>query len=319
MGKMLLKCLRVSLVLFLSLLLIFLSMNRLIAVESAQQTTVQVEPSANFALVDETFNINVIVSNVQNLYGLEATVYWNASILNLVKVDIRLGKADGILYNSTAFPLLELQNETFQQQGRYVLAESSTAPAPSFNGTGNIVTLTFNVVRVGSCELSLDVELASNIITETGAAPIAHTTINGFFGPIQIIAYPETVSVGDNVTISGLVAPAQAGVPVQFLYRSDNKTIWLPLANSTTDEHGNYSYTWRPEEAGDYHVKALAVLLDTQEASPEISISVSEPEQSEWLYIGILIIIVAVVGAVMASLLVNKLRRGRRGRSHWFS
>jgi len=313
MEKVLVKRLRFSFVLFVSLLFMVLFLNHVIPVESAQQTSVQVEPSANFALVGKTFSINVTVSNVQNLYGLEATVYWNASILNLVTVDVRLGRADGILYNSTAYPLLKLQNETFQQQGKYVLAESSQAPAPSFNGSGNVVRLTFNVSRVGSCELSLEAKLASNIITDTGAAPIAHTTINGFFGPIEIVAYPETISVGDTVTISGLIAPAQASVSVQILYRTGNETGWHLIANSTTNTDGGYSCAWKPERGGEYHVRSLAVLFETQQASPEISINVSEPEQPLWVYVGISVVVVAI--AVLTALwLVYQKRRGR-GRS----
>ncbi|MGC9346249.1 MAG: hypothetical protein ACP5ER_05620, partial [Candidatus Bathyarchaeales archaeon] len=120
------------------------------------------------------------------LYGVEIALYWNASILEMVNADVRLGvedHPDGVLHNLSDAKISIYSNKIFQEQGKYVLAASSISPAPSFNGSGNIVRVTFNVTGVGSCDLSLEAKLASNIIPpgSTTVAPITHTTINGFF------------------------------------------------------------------------------------------------------------------------------------------
>jgi hypothetical protein len=54
-------------------------------------------------------------------------------------------------------------------------------PAGSFNGTGTVAVLTFNVTDVGTCTLFLDAELASD--ARIGQSrPIDHQTLNGYFG-----------------------------------------------------------------------------------------------------------------------------------------
>jgi len=278
-------------------------------VEASNETVVKVEPHVSFARVGEQFTINITVVNVQNLYGVEVNLYWNASILEMVNADVRLGvedHPDGVLYN----PVSIVQNQTFQQQGKYVVAGLSAAEPPlppSFNGSGNIVRVTFNVTGVGRCELSLEAKLASNIIPpgSTTVAPITHTTINGFFGPIQITAFPKRVTVGENVNISGFIAPAQANIPVTISYRRDEETEWHTLEIVETDEQGSYLYTWAPEKSGKYYVKSMAVIFGNEETSPIISISVNEPEQPPWLYIGVL---VAIAIVVMVTLLMYRRR-----------
>jgi len=41
--------------------------------QSASNTTVAVNPGTIRAIIDETVNVNITVSNVQNLYGLDVT------------------------------------------------------------------------------------------------------------------------------------------------------------------------------------------------------------------------------------------------------
>ena len=55
------------------------------------ETAVEVEPHTSFAWVGETFNVNLTIINVQNLYGLEVTLSWNSSVLKLVHIDLRVG------------------------------------------------------------------------------------------------------------------------------------------------------------------------------------------------------------------------------------
>jgi len=61
---------------------------------------------------------------------------------------------------------------------------------------------------------------------------------------ISITLSPPSVTVGSNVTISGGIDPVRANVTVAVLYRLGGETEWAALANVTTDESGNYSYSW---------------------------------------------------------------------------
>jgi hypothetical protein len=149
--------------------------------KAASEPVVEVEPHEGSAYVGETFTINITIVNVQNLYALEVTLYWNASIIQEKSIDIRLGcesHSDGVLHE----PYFIVENNT--TQGEYSLAATSTAPAPSFNGTGNVVRITFSVISPGNCTFSLDSQIDDYqilpVIQQPISNPIDHTTIGGF-------------------------------------------------------------------------------------------------------------------------------------------
>ena len=155
-------------------------------VQTSPQTIVQIEPYRSFAEVGQNFTINVTVKEVQNLYGLEVILYWNQSILKAIDVDVRLGVesyGDGVLHEILGTANVQIyENKTIQELGKYVLAASSIAPAPSFNGSGNIARITFNVTNAGTCELNLQTKLYDKPPVGHVSEPIPHTTYSGFFG-----------------------------------------------------------------------------------------------------------------------------------------
>ena len=63
--------------LFFALILLMPFLIQLGVVQAAPETVVKVEPSSSYANVGETFTINITVVDVQNLYGVEVTLYWN--------------------------------------------------------------------------------------------------------------------------------------------------------------------------------------------------------------------------------------------------
>jgi hypothetical protein len=292
--------------------LTFSSLVLMVKTEAASSTVVEVKPQKPFAQIGETFTVNITVANVQNLYGVEVALYWDPSILKLLTAEVQLDVEEhphGVLYK----PISVYKNETFQGQGKYIVAGSSTAPAPSFNGSGNIVRVTFNVTNLGSCELGLATKLASNLITTTGVAPIKHETVNGFYYPIQISASPKTITLGENISISGLIAVDQANVPVTVLYRHGGETEWHTIDTITTDEQGRYSYIWTPEKSGRYYVKCTAIILGVKETSSVISIDVGEPEQPLWLY-GSTLAAIIMIGIATLLIYRKRTRRSRKTR-----
>jgi hypothetical protein len=157
-------------------------------VKAAPETVVKVEPYSSYANLGETFTINITVADVQNLYGVEVTLYWNASILYVISVDLRLGvesHPDGVLHESPSPPYFFIaENDVTQEQGKYRLAATSMAPAPPFNGAGNIVRITFTATNHGNCTLNLETELWDYPPPNQGSMPIEHITIDGFFDVI---------------------------------------------------------------------------------------------------------------------------------------
>ena len=71
---------------------------------------------------------------------------------------------------------------------------------------------------------------------------------------ITISVEPTTVTVGENVTISGSIQPRLVGVAVRIRWQP-HKQFWGTLATVTTDENGKFSYVWMPETVGTYEVR----------------------------------------------------------------
>jgi len=158
------------------------------ATQAAPETVVRIDLYATSANVGEHITANITVADVQNLYGVEVILYWNTSILEVVNVDIRLGQADGVLHNSTYIA----ENST--QEGKYVLAATSIAPAPSFNGSGNIVRVTFNVTNLGDSKLDLETQLYDYPPPDREPRiswPIEHIIIDGLVNVIP--EFPQII------------------------------------------------------------------------------------------------------------------------------
>jgi len=141
-------------------------------------TSVIVEPNESSAIVGDSFSVNVTIVDVQNLYGLEAILSWNSTILALVNVEVQLGQDGGVL-NA---PIYVAENST--QGSRYTVSATSTNPAPSFNGTGNIVRLNFSVIGLGTSELDLQTQLYDYPPSDRDphlSLPITHADVDGLF------------------------------------------------------------------------------------------------------------------------------------------
>lgn len=159
------------------------------SVSQASETTASVEPNESVANVGEKFAVNFTIWSVQNLYGVGLTVKWNTSILGLEVFDVRFGESDGVLFN----PIYIAENLTFD--GSYYLSATSTNPAPSFNGSGNIAKLTFRVLALGETKIDLQTQLYDYPPPDRDprmSLPIAHTTIDGIFSGI-VPEFPNAV------------------------------------------------------------------------------------------------------------------------------
>jgi len=163
--------------------------------QSSSNTTVAVNPEAISAILDEAITVNITISNVQNLYGLDVTLLWNPTVLTVQNIDIRLGVEsfpDGVLHEATSADIFIQENTVDQENGEYHLVATSVAPAPSFSGSGNIASLTFNVTSIGQSELILITELAD--YNPSGSSLIDHTDVNGALDSV-IPEFPSAISI----------------------------------------------------------------------------------------------------------------------------
>jgi len=141
----------------------------------AIDTTVKVEPQSISVLKGDTFNANASLYNISNMSGWEFKLYWNKTIVNCTQAEI-IGPKEWSSLNFTWGP--GLQNDYNSTHGRYWGGFTLQNPAPAFNGSTTLVTLTFKALKGGAAALDLvDVYLADNHMPLV--RPIAHTDYDG--------------------------------------------------------------------------------------------------------------------------------------------
>lgn len=273
------------------------------------ETVTKLEPRQNVAGVGQQFSVNVTVSDVQNLFALEVNLYWNQSVLQLLSTQTMLGveaNPDGVLYgygNLTSIETVDVGHYQLHGTPRY-------SDISSFNGSGTIVEMTFNVTDIGSCPLTLQTKLYEK--GSFGTKPISHSTQDGQYSPIYMATSSTEVVLGLNVTISGYVV-AENTVDITIQYLPENESSWLVAGTTTTDSNGNYSLSWKPLKDGNYQLTAITTIQNIKAKSATMSILVT-PRNESWISLYVLIAAVAIAVSVIAGLAIYT-RKAKRRRS----
>ena len=74
----------------LTLIIVLLTISSISAVY-AETTTVKAVASASQPKIGDTLTVNITISNVQNLYGVDVSLSWNPNVLNLITAQSMLG------------------------------------------------------------------------------------------------------------------------------------------------------------------------------------------------------------------------------------
>lgn len=157
-----------------------------VGVSRAQEngTTVEVEP-AEVTLgpdpypIGEEFTVNITLHDVTNLYGWEAKLFWDNTVLSatedVVKVPSGYNWEDPNNFKLGA-GIQQDYNATHGRWYRGLTALPMAEPHPiAFDGTTILVTITFNATALGETEL----ELQEVKIANEDAEPISHDTSDG--------------------------------------------------------------------------------------------------------------------------------------------
>lgn len=172
--------------------------------EDAHFATVSVNPGQLVVLTNETFTVNISISNVSDLAGWEFALLWNRTVINCTGAVLHapsewangtLDYGPGIMndYDKnwwTSSRMLFQQkigyNSTFN--GIYSKAQTFEYPESTFNGSMTIVTLTFQALQPGNTSLLLrDTKLGDN-----SASPIPHTDSDAFVNVIDVGAFTNS-------------------------------------------------------------------------------------------------------------------------------
>ncbi len=198
---------------FIIILLVFNIAIVRIGVASPNQTKVWVDPPS---ILDPTlvpgknFTINVNVFNVTNLYGYEVHLYYDTGILDGLSVEMPPGHFLTPVNPLRIFIIaLEINDAYNATHGRVFANVLLLGPEPVKNGSGTLITVTFNVTGTGSCFLDLNPAK----IGDPEGIPIPHEDVDGHFSNvvvhevavIDVKPYPTEVLVGEPITIDVMV------------------------------------------------------------------------------------------------------------------
>jgi len=164
--------------------MLLLSLGAFINPVSSQSTTVKVDPPLTEYYLKATgkeFTVAVKILDVENLYGFDLKFRWNTTYLDYVSHSVHVPRdtyLDGVLWNG----IMPLADEVNASAGTYWIGYSSIAPAPTFNGSGTVFTMTFKVIYhpvQPEPDANITLELYSTDLVAKGGAPITHTKEDG--------------------------------------------------------------------------------------------------------------------------------------------
>ena len=226
------------LIILLTLSMTFLGTLTLIKAETT--AVVYVDPSeVKNVFSPSTFTISVKVANVTNLYGIDIQFAWNKSIIkyasHVKEIPVETYPS-GILHKNTINVIDQVDENASMVDSEpgtmYWLSEASLAPAKTFNGSGTIFTMTFQVVGLGTSPL----KIVACTLAEKSGNPIDHTEKNGVFvnyvppppPPADIFVNPSSI-VNSTLVPSNNFSISVDVKKIQNLYSYD-----FALAYNTT-------------------------------------------------------------------------------------
>jgi hypothetical protein len=156
--------------------------------------SVLVDPSQITVFKGEVFSVNVNVTGVTDLQGWEFKLYWDSTVLNCTNAAV---VTPTIWQGNTQDDGPGLEANYNSTHGRFWKAEAANYPAPSFNGSMTIATLTFQAVQTGTTSLTL----TDTILGDSAAQPITCSVSSG-----SVTVYSGRYMRSDTQTINGLNA-----------------------------------------------------------------------------------------------------------------
>jgi len=163
--------------------------------------------------------------------------------------------------------------------------------------------------RVGECPDEFK-KASARIITLENAEQASPGQVSSSYSTLAsssiTLALSSTLLIqGGTVTISGLISPAHSN-KIIIIYVSSGGSAWNILRTVTSDSNGQYSYTWSPDSAGTYSIRA-SWSGDVDHAGSDSDILTLTVIPVSWL----LIAIAAVAFVSIATLIIATSKRSR--------
>jgi hypothetical protein len=203
--------------------------------------SILVDPSQVTVFKGDVFTVNVNVTSVTDLLGWEFKLYWNSTALNCTNAAI---VTPAIWQGNTQDYDPGSQANYNSTNGVFSKAEAANYPAPSFNGSMTIATLTFQALQPGTSSLTLTDTILGNSTAQSIACSVSSGSVTVYYGRYMrgdtqtingLNAYslniPESTS-STSVTQSGLESAPSWGIRV-FVRHSDGTETEVVLDGQT--------------------------------------------------------------------------------------
>jgi hypothetical protein len=152
---------------------------------AAAQATLSIYPSTvseTPSNINKKFTVSVKVQNVTDLFGLDINITWDNTLITFASLD---NSSLSTIWPSGFFE--PLSSPGYQSGAGYVDFAAVATGGPSFNGTGTLYSITFNIVKACNFPLSTSIHFSMVKLSDSGANPISATLIDGQYTMSAIV------------------------------------------------------------------------------------------------------------------------------------
>jgi len=242
------------------------NMSQMAKAQTTQQSTVAFNPlTVTATQIDQTFTLNIEISNVQNLWGWGANVTFDSAFVKFVS------SSEGSFLTSQGATTLYLATpprnyvdpysniETLQQMTMQDAIDSSSNGQPqTASGSGVLASLTFEAIAQTSSTsiiltVSLEGPLPSGAQTGTSNPVITPVSAVSTTDVSLILPGPPTANAGQEQTVQtgtqvvfNASQSVTTGTNVSYTWTFTDgtlKTLTGMIANYTFNNPGNYTVT----------------------------------------------------------------------------
>lgn len=138
--------------------------------------------------VGDRFNVTAWVSEVEDLFGYQVALYYNASVINVTNAWQPSWDSSYVFYGQTGTPLNA--SEYFDSWGESLIGFSLLKGAESFSGNGSLAIFEFEIVESPAVDLTSDLIISyipsggtfETKLKDSTGAEISFTVTDGHYG-----------------------------------------------------------------------------------------------------------------------------------------
>jgi PKD repeat protein len=195
---------------------------------------VYVDPQNTTKDIDETFTVDIVLADVENLYGVYIPFQWDPTILeytdHTAKIPVET-YPDGILHE----PGITFMDTVDPTAGTYTLGYACLDPAPAFYGTGIAFNLTFRVKKAGGCLLEFPKDNRTGLplikLSDIQGEAVKYDSQDGYFETVgtpqaSFTYQPQIGVVGKPISFNASESNTPSGTIVAYYwdFADGNKT-----------------------------------------------------------------------------------------------